>query len=126
MSVNLKPAVLDVENHWLEYPNGIPIESWGRDHHSTLLYAETCAVDHSGQLKADDPHMRMSREYPTRLNNDVKVYGHTDYDCLADAQNVGFLTWDEHEQIVRFTHQGWAYVHGLRRQRAEKALKESR
>lgn len=122
-NLNLKPAELTIENHWLEYPNGIPIESWGRDHNSTLLYAETRAVDHGGKLKSDDPHMRMSCEYPTRLNNGVSVVRHNDYDCLTDAQHAGLLTWKEDEEIVRFTAEGWAYVHSLRRQRAEIGLK---
>jgi hypothetical protein len=125
MSANLKPAVLEIENHWLEYPNGIPIESWGCDHHSTLLYAETRAVDHGGRLLPNDPHMRMAVEYPTRLNNGVNVIRHTDYDCLTDAQHAGLLTWDESEGAVRFTDAGWAYVHNLRRKRAERALENA-
>jgi hypothetical protein len=124
MSVGLKPAVLEIENHWLEYPSGIPIESWGRDHHSALLYAETRAVDHGGRL--DQRHMRTARDYPTRLNNGVLVIGHTDYDCLADAQHAGLLTWDENEEVVRFTEAGWAYVGKLRRERAERATTPSR
>ena len=107
---SLKPATLAVENHWLEYPNGIPVESWGRDHNSTLLYAETRAVDHCGKLSASDPHMRVSLDYPTRLNNGVTVQGHTDYFCLADVQAAGLLTYDEDEQIVRFTDAGWAMM----------------
>ena len=116
---NLKPAALTIEKHWLEYPDGIPVESWGRDHNSTLLYAETLAVDHGGKLSATDPRMRTSVSYPTRLNNGVQVLRHTDYDCLADAQHAGLLTWYEQEEIVRFTDAGWAYVHGLRRKKAE-------
>jgi hypothetical protein len=111
-----------IDRHWLEYPDGIPVEAWGRDHNSTLLYAETRAVDHGGCLSATDPHMRVGRKYPTRLPNKVEVHGHTDYDCLADAQAAGFLTWDETEQIVRFTDDGWTYVHSLRRERAEVGL----
>lgn len=102
--------------HWLEYPNGIPVEAWGRDHLSTLVYAETRAVDHHGKL--DDKHMRVSREYPTRLHNSVTVTGHTDYDCLADAQKAGFLTYEE-GGIVKFTDEGWLFVGHLRRKKAE-------
>lgn len=115
----MKTADATIERHWLEYPNGIPVEAWGRDHNSTLLYAETRAVDHGGRLSATDPHMRVSRLYPTRLHNDVEVHGHTDYDCLTDAQAAGFLAWDEEEEIVRFTDGGWTYVHNLRRRKAE-------
>lgn len=142
----MKAADATIERHWLEYPQGIPVEAWGRDHNSTLLYAETRAVDHGGWLPVNDPHMRVSREYPTRLHNGVEVHGHTDYDCLKDAQAAGFLTYDEEAEpegvrasslnpvpgsprkasgpgIVRFTEAGWTYVHNLRRQRAEAALR---
>jgi hypothetical protein len=126
-----------IEKHWLEYPDGIPVESWGRDHNSTLLYAETRAVDHGGWLSATDPHMRTDRRYPTRLNNGVQVHGHTDYDCLKDAEKAGLLIYDETETPadrvrrrkigqgrIRFTGAGWSYVHGLRRGRAERALRD--
>lgn len=116
-STRTKPDAT-IEQSWLEYPDGIPVEAWGRDHNSTLLYAETRACDHGGKLSATDPHMRVDRRYPTRLHNGVEVHGHTDYECLADAQAAGFLTWDETEGVVRFTDEGWNYVHSLRRQRA--------
>lgn len=117
----MKAADTTIEMHWLEYPEGIPVEAWGRDHNSTLLYAETRAVDYDGKLPEGDPHMRVSREYPTRLHNSVQVHGHTDYDCLKDAEAAGFLTYEY--GVVRFTDEGWTYVAGLRRQRAEAALK---
>jgi hypothetical protein len=103
--------------HWLEFPNGIPVESWGRDHLSTLLYAETRAVDHGGVIFETDPHMRVSRGYPTRLHNGVTVEGHTDFDCLLDAQAAGMLTYTA--ETVKFTPKGWKFVHNLRRKRAE-------
>lgn len=115
----MKTADATIERHWLEYPHGIPVESWGRDHNSTLLYAETRAVDHGGKLAETDPHMRMSRRYPTRLGNGVLVIGHTDYDCLTDAQAAGFLTYED--GVVTFTDEGWTYVHALRRKKAERA-----
>lgn len=111
-----------IEKHWLEFPNGIPIEFWGKDHHSTLLYAETRAVDYNGQIKQLDPHLRIDRNYSTRLNNGVEVIGHTDFDCLKDAENVGFLKY--RNETVTFTDKGWQYVHQLRRKRAEKALEK--
>jgi hypothetical protein len=113
----MQKADATIDKHWLEYPNGIPPESWGKDHNSTLLYAEVRAVDHGGKLSENDPRMRMDRRYPTRLNNGVEVHGHTDYDCLADAQAAGFLIYED-ETIV-FTDEGWTYVHALRRRRAE-------
>jgi hypothetical protein len=109
----------NLEKHWLEYPKGIPIESWGKDHLSTLIYAETRAVDYNGHI--NDVHMRVDRKYPTRLNNGVTVAGHTDYDCLADAQAAGLLTFDG--TTVKLTDDGWAFVGKLRRARAEKEMK---
>lgn len=119
----MQHANATIEKHWLEYPDGIPVEAWGRDHLSTLLYAESRAVDHGGKLPETDPHMRTSRAYPTRLGNGVEVHGHTDYDCLTDAAAAGFLTYEN--GIVRFTDDGWTFVHGLRRSRAERALKKT-
>jgi hypothetical protein len=107
-----------LEKHWLEYSKGIPIESWGKDHLSTLVYAETRAVDHNGIL--DDKHMRVSISYPTRLNNGVTVQGHTDYDCLMDAEAAGLVILDPEKNHVRFTDAGWDFVGKLRRRRAEK------
>lgn len=115
----MRAADATIEKHWLEYPDGIPVESWGKDHNSTLLYAETRAVDHGGRLSIDDPHLRLDgRRYPTRLHNGVKVVGHSDVECLIDAKQAGFITWDQ--ETVAFTEEGWTYVHNLRRQRAER------
>lgn len=137
------------ERHWLEYPGGVPVEKWGSDHESTLLYAETRAVDHQGWLPVGDKHMRGDgRTYPTRLSDGTMIVGHSDWECLDDAEAAGFLTYDEelypgdrrtaggifrsrshgsHESrggpgLVTFTDAGWAYVHQLRRRRAEAAL----
>lgn len=112
----MRAADATIDKHWLEYPDGIPVEAWGRDHNSTLLYAETRAVDQGGRLSEDDPHMRTSRQYPTRLHNAVEIHGHTDYDCLTDAEAAGFLTYED--GIVSFTEDGWTYVHNLRRRKA--------
>lgn len=129
----MRPADPTIERHWLEYPDGIPVEAWGKDHNTTILYAETRAVDHEGWLPYDDPRMRVDRRYPTRLHNEVEVHGHTDFDCLLDAQAAGLLTYDEnavpegattsrvldHPGLVTFTAAGWTYVNNLRRKRAE-------
>lgn len=94
----------------------IPVHLWGRDHQTTVLYAESRAVDHDGKLPEDDKRMRAdATRYPTRLAHDVEIAGHTDYDCLKDAEEAGFLTYVD--GIVRFTDAGWEYVHGLRRAR---------
>lgn len=127
----MRAADATIDRHWLEYPDGIPVEAWGRDHNSTLLYAETRAVDHHGWLPPDDRHMRVARDTPTRLHNGVEIHGHTDYDCLKDAEAAGFLAYredatppgvnDDRLGFVKFTEQGWIYVHNLRRRRAEAA-----
>lgn len=68
----------------------IPSSRWGKDHFSTITYAETRAVDHDGYL--DMRHMRMDgTTYPTRLC-DGEQPGHTDLDCLRDAAAEGLLT----------------------------------
>lgn len=95
----------------------IPMEEWGRDHKSTILYAESRVVDHKGKLDSGDPRMRVDgMRYPTRLKDGKTVYGHTDYDCLFDAEKAGLLSYDgEH---VTLTKDGWAYVLELRKERA--------
>ncbi len=96
----------------------IPPDRWAKDHKSTLLYAESRAVDYRGRLDETDPKMRMDgKRYPTRLTDGLEVLGHNDYDCLKDAEAAGFLTYSG--GVVRFTDPGWEYVHRLRRERAE-------
>lgn len=112
--------------HVLGLTEHIPPERWGRDHTTTLLYAETCAVDYHGFL--DGAKMRTGSNYPTRLDNGDEVEGHTDYDCLTDAAAAGMLkqhpTEDEPGKQIIFTAKGWKYVHKLRRERAEQGLEE--
>jgi hypothetical protein len=95
-------------------------EDWGKDHKSTILYAEARAVDHRGKLPENDPRMRKDgNEYPTRIRDGIEIEGHDDYDCLTDAIAAGFLTYED--GIVKFTDAGWAYAHALRRERAARA-----
>lgn len=105
------------------FRNGpIPVDEWGKDHKTTLLYAETRAVDHNGRL--DRNHMRESSQYPTRLAGGKELRGHTDYDCLRDAQAAGFGVLSDDESTFDFYDAGWAYVHGLRKERALRGLAE--
>ena len=82
----------------------IPMNKWGKDHWSTLMYLETLAVDHKGLAKPVNARMRTNEirhphllgnpgfssdalngsGYPTRLN-DGEVKGHDDWDCVDDA-----------------------------------------
>jgi len=125
------PATADRRLHRSDFPDGIPVSLWGKDHHSTLLYAETRAVESGGLL--GEKHMREDgHTYPTRLADGSTVYAHDDYDCLNDAVQAGFLTYDRMPRwigdengpkLVRFTEAGWAYVHALRRARAERHIR---
>lgn len=87
----------------------VPMEKWGKDHWSTLAYAETRVVDHAGVL--DNRHMRcnarLHRElanvsamsgiidggaYPTRLRDGTTIAPHDDWSCLEDAETAGLIT----------------------------------
>lgn len=106
--------------HWVGLGTHIPPDKWGKDHKSTMLYAETRAVDYRGQLPEADPRMRLDgHKYPTRLLDGMEVLGHDDYMCLQDAQAAGFLTYEA--GIVRLTDAGWEYAGKLRRERAERS-----
>lgn len=91
-------------------------ERFGKDHYSTLLYVETCAVDCGGKLDHDRMRCDLSRHpvlaaagrtaavfgkpdgraYPTQLRpvdgQPAVVAGHDDYDCLDDLVAAGWLT----------------------------------
>lgn len=80
----------------------VPVESWGKDHWSTLAYVETLAVD--GQQSIDLRRMRVDNsrhpllahhvsdmKYPTCLHGGVELYDQDDWDCLADAVGAGFI-----------------------------------
>lgn len=97
----------------------VPMEMWGKDHRTTLLYAETRAVDYGGVL--DARHMRSDAKYPSYLANNVQLKGHDDYDCLRDAEHAGLLHFAN--LTVEFTDAGWEYVGKLRRERAERSFK---
>jgi hypothetical protein len=110
-----------VNTEWDGAP--IPMGLWGRDHTSTLLYAEVRAVDHRGVI--DYRHMRMDQldKYHTRLSDGTTISGHSDLDCLEDAVDAGLLSIVG--DTVVFTDLGWAFVHGLRRAKAERASTHS-
>lgn len=122
MTKTSTPESAGLEVHALGIGAPIPPSSWGKDHRTTLLYAETRAVDYGGQLS--DPQMRVDRRYPTRLAGGVTVVAHTDYDCLRDAEAAGFvkLHGDEPSMVVEFTEPGWQYVWAMRREIAERQL----
>lgn len=108
----------------------IPMEKWGRDHASTVLYLETCLVDCNGKL--DPRKMRINRnihpgtgnsissESPTQLSVGV-VHKHDDWSCLEDAEAAGICVSvgtgiNPHYNL---TDEGWELIGFLRRRRAE-------
>lgn len=98
----------------------VPQEMWGKDHRSTLLYAETRAVDYGGVI--DRRHMREDGDrYPSYLANGTQLKGHTDDDCLRDAEHAGLLVYAN--GTVEFTDAGWEFVGKLRREKAERTYK---
>lgn len=96
----------------------IPREEWGRDHMSTLVYVETRAVDHSGQLMV--AHLRDGVKYPTRLK-DSELIGHTDWHCLDDLEEAGLLINNGTgiNRVYSLTDEGWKVAGLERRRRAE-------
>lgn len=102
----------------------IPMNAWGRDHFSMLLYLETRAVDYGG--KVDARHMRANGiAHPTYLREGVELVGHSDYDCIADFEAAEILTNDGTgaTPLIRLTDKGWKLAHGLRRHCAEGSTK---
>lgn len=111
----------------------VPIEKFGKDHWSTLLYLETCAVDGGGKI--DGRKMRTfkygaKQHYHTRLNDGTEVEDeqHDDWACMADMQDAGLIYPPDGEDSrwyfgddnkVRLTDYGWLVAHSLRRWRAE-------
>jgi hypothetical protein len=131
---------------WIEYvaegDSHIPADMWGRDHWTTLLYLETRAVDHGGNI--DNKHMRCNarlhrpfypffiveqREYPTRLANGEVAEAHDDWCCAYDMVAAGMikLGWKRVNTMamgnsvakVELTDLGWQVVSQLRRHKAE-------
>lgn len=105
----------------------VPMERWGKDHFTTLLYLETRTVDHHGEV--DPFKMRTSRrnwrlagkmpfsgeanimgkdQYPTRLRpvqgerakfDRVDLLGgHDDWECLYDMQAEDLLTFEVEDE----------------------------
>lgn len=103
----------------------IPVDKFGKDHNSTLLYVESRCVDHAGKL--DRRHMRDSPDYPTRLNDGTKVDNHTDYDCLDDFEAADLIAYSNGSTglnpMIELTDAGWTLAHHLRRERAERLIK---
>lgn len=129
---------------WTEYkPDGsdyIPMCRWGKDHWSTFLYLEACAVDYGGKVTRQrmrcDPRVhrelvgstKTGGKYPTILK-DGELKSHDDWSCLEDMVAAGLVkAWTQTahsdkvfgstEARVELTPLGWHIIGQLRRHRA--------
>jgi hypothetical protein len=102
----------------LSYVTGaVPPSMWGNDHFTTIVYAESCAVDAHGRINS--ARMRkVSSKYPTRLRDGVTLARHDDYDCLEDMRAFGFLEPTDDRDVVTLTPAGWGLAWALRQARA--------
>lgn len=114
----------------------IPIDKWGRDHWSTLLYIESICVDGDGVPVAE--RMRqwagrpcrgklrhaagpMPSTHPTRLKDGTEIHDHDDFNCAADIEAAGLIRWGGTGMLPLFslTPLGWKVASALRRHMAE-------
>lgn len=111
--------------------DSIPIEQWGRDHWSTLLYVEDVCTHGGGEPVAE--RMRQwpgrpqrgrllgvgtppSKGYPTRLRDGTEVEEHDDFNCVEDMVAAGLVEWRGTglRPVFRLTARGWAMAAALR------------
>lgn len=94
----------------------IPMERWGKDHWSTFAYIETRVVDYHGVINDRNMrgHMAGWEQYATRLK-DAELFGHSDFDCAADAVYAGLLRYVEDDTPEpRRRKDSWLYLRGAR------------
>lgn len=114
----------------------VPVEKFGRDHWSTLMYIETRAVDFRGIVDLEkmrtDPERHpeymtalkvmasSGKKYPTRLAGGVDLPNHDDWDCVDDMEAAGFLVsiGTGTRPAYKLTDSGWAVASRLRQRRA--------
>ena len=123
----------------------IPMDRWGQDHWSTLVYFETLTVDRKGlinnaQMRCDARIHRhfviMTRfgseasqgKYPTRLKDGVEQANHDDWSCLEDMIAAGLVngwfrqmneeTFGNSQAYVELTELGRALSQQLRAHKA--------
>jgi hypothetical protein len=129
--------------HVMAYPDdceaaaagSIPIEKFGRDHWTTLLYIETCIVDGGGHVQRErmrcDPDIHPTAAHsraflvpgptpPTRLKDGSEIKGHDDWSCVDDLIAADLLAADGEGLTARFslTPKGKAFGFFLRLHRA--------
>ena len=147
MEYDKTPSTDDRGRTWYAYDAPevpfVPLEQWGKDHYTTLLYAETRAVDYRGKL--DNAHMRcdprLHRDFantnlggqviggtsPTRLK-EGELANHDDWSCLEDMAALGWVRiwWHQAYRMpvggsvakIELTEEGWRQAHALRRHMA--------
>lgn len=114
----------------------VPMEHWGKDHWSTLAFAECRAVDYDGKL--DEVRMRtdpavhpviaearaakygdfINRAHPTVLKGGERLDGHDDWSCVEDMEAAGLVVTGSGGTVVWLTDTGWRIAHELRRWKA--------
>ena len=116
-------------------PQVVTPDMFGRDHETTLLYIETCCVDHAGIVKKEHlrcdgarhplRQSRYARDLPkhtasTRLADGSLLSEHDDWDCIDDMIACGWLldTGGLTDPQFVLTDAGWAQAQRLRRERA--------
>jgi hypothetical protein len=131
---------LRVVREWDREP--VPMELWGKDHLSTLLYIESRCVDGGGRpMLARMRHWPgrplrgwdgsgpegggmpcMPTACPTRLKDGSDLSNHDDWDCVDDMEAEGLLETlgTGLQPIIKLTDYGWLVASALRRHRAEK------
>lgn len=101
----------------------VPIERFGLDHWSTLVYIETRVVDYDGQV--DRRALRgatTAAAPPTRLCDGTKLENHTDLDCCEDMEKAGLLVnvGTGFQPKFKLTDLGWRAAAAIRRWRGER------
>jgi hypothetical protein len=102
----------------------IPIEDWGQDHQTLLMYVESRCTDNSGV--PDNRHLRPVGN-DTRLPGGKVLAEHSDSDCLDDFEAAGLLI--RHgtgiNPVFELTDAGWEQAWKLRRARADRIRKKT-
>jgi hypothetical protein len=111
----------------------VPIEHFGRDHDSTLLYIEARNVDNCCTIKIENmrcgrklhpqfAHMgsKLGNLSPTRLADGSELENHDDWSCVDDMESAGLLEWRGTgiNPLLVLTDAGWERAHRLRRELA--------
>lgn len=84
-----------------DYPNGVPMADFGRDHWAMLLYVGSLEGDIQPEAIRLRPGLHRGwpgrwvrgaegMEYPTRLAH-AELYGHDDLSCIMDLAGAGLV-----------------------------------